>query len=35
MDEEILTTEDAQLEKIIANLEEINNTLDPQDGGDE
>lgn len=33
MDE--LTTEEAQLEKIISNLENINNAISPQDGGDE
>ena len=33
--DEILTTEEAQMEKIIANLEEINNAVSPQDGGDE
>lgn len=33
--DETLTTEEAQIEKIIANLEDINNAINPQNGGDE
>jgi len=33
--DEVLTTEEAQLEKIVANLEAINDALNPDDGGDE
>ena len=34
MDEQ-LTTEEAQLEKIIANLEALNEAINPDDGGEE
>ena len=32
---EELTTEEAQLEKIIANLEALKEAINPDDGGDE
>ena len=35
MDDRELTTEEAQLEKIIANLKALNEALNPNDGGDE
>lgn len=35
MDDEVYTTEDAQLEKIVANLETINESINLQNGGDE